>query len=183
MAGATTLVLWSVGIKGRHTSRNRQRAIESAAVPRTDRFARSSSCSCPPSVQYTGTIHCHHSHDRPPACRIRESSYSEIYCQAREYRCGGDGWDSLLGLVGCHGLVTRCAPHRIHQAGRGFASVLMPLVQHAGADAASDSTLGALRRDGFGTGDPLPAPPSGKSSCRALTPGETGGPTIVELVG
>jgi len=51
---------------------------------------------------------------------------------------------------------------------------LMPPVQHASADAASDSTLGALRRNGFGTGDSLLAPPSGKSFCRALTLGERG---------
>jgi hypothetical protein len=53
---------------------------------------------------------------------------------------------------------TTADKNRIHQAGRGFASVLMPLVQHAGADAASDSTLGALRRNGFRTGDSLLAP-------------------------
>ena len=48
---------------------------------------------------------------------------------------------------------------------------LMSLVQHAGADAASDPTLGALWRNGFRTGDSLLAPPSGKSSCRAPTLG------------
>jgi hypothetical protein len=40
------------------------------------------------------------------------------------------------------------------------------------ADAASDSALGALRRNGFGTGNSLLASPSGKSSCRALTLGD-----------
>ena len=44
----------------RHTSRNRQRALESAAVPRTDRFACASSCSGHASVQHTGTIYRHH---------------------------------------------------------------------------------------------------------------------------
>ena len=97
--------------------------------------------------------------------------HSEIHCHSREYRAGGgDRGDSLLGLVvGCDGLAARCAAHSIHQAGRGFASVLMSLVQHAGADAASDSTLDALRRNGFGKGNSLLAPPSGK---RALTIGE-----------
>jgi hypothetical protein len=101
------------------------------------------------------------------ACRVREPSYSEIYCQSREYRAGGGNCrNSLLGLVvGCHGLAARCAAHGIHQAGRGFASLLMSLVQHAGADAASDSALGTLRRNGFGTGNSLLAAPSGKSSC------------------
>jgi predicted PurR-regulated permease PerM len=44
---------------------------------------------------------------------------------------------------------------------------LMSLVQHAGANAASNSTLGALRRNSFGTGTSLLAPASAKSSCRA----------------
>jgi predicted PurR-regulated permease PerM len=35
---------------------------------------------------------------------------------------------------------------------------LMSLVQHAGADATSSSMLGALRRNGFGTGNSLLAP-------------------------
>jgi AI-2E family transporter len=144
----------------RHTSRNRQRALEFAAVPWIDRFACSSFSSGAPSVQHTRTIYCHHSDHSLPACRIREPSHSEIYCQSFEYRAGGgDGWDSLLGLVvGCDGLAARCAAHSIHQAGRGFAPVLMSIVQHAGADTASDSTLGALRRNGFGTGNSLPAP-------------------------
>jgi predicted PurR-regulated permease PerM len=107
MAVATTLVLWSLGMKG--------------AIPLgTDRCACSSSCSGPPSVQHTRTIRRHHSHDPLPPCRIRESPHSEIYCQSREYRAGGgDGGDSLLGLVvGCDGLAARCAPYGIHQAGR-----------------------------------------------------------------
>ena len=82
------------------------------------------------SVQHTGTIYRHHSDDPSSACRVRESSYSEIYCHSREYRAGGgDGWDSLLGLVvGGNGLAARSAAHSIHQAGRGFASVLRLLV-------------------------------------------------------
>src|ERR1019366_6191146 len=100
-----------------------------------------------------------------PASRVRESPDSEVYCQSREYwACGGNGWDSLLGLVvGCDGLAARRTAHSIHQAGRGFASVLMSLVQHAGADAASDSALGALRRNGSGTGYSLLARRSGKA--------------------
>jgi predicted PurR-regulated permease PerM len=43
------------------------------------------------------------------------------------------------------------------------ASVLMSRIQHAGADAASYSTLGAIRRNGFGTDDSLLARPSGKA--------------------
>ena len=100
----------------RHTARYRERALESAALPWTDRFPYSSFSGGAPSVQHTGTIYCHHSHHSRPACRIRESSYSEIYCQSREYRAsGGDDWDSLLGLaVGCDGLAARGAAHSIH---------------------------------------------------------------------
>jgi len=149
----------------RHTSRNRQRTLESAAVPRTDRFTCASSCGGPPSVPHTGTIYCHHSDHSLPACRVRESPDSEIYCHSREYRAGGgDGWDSLLGVVmGCDELVAGCAAHSIRQTGRGFTSLLMSRIQHAGADAASDSTLGAIRRNGFRTGDSLLAPPSRKA--------------------
>ena len=78
-------------------------------------------------------------------------------------------WGWLWG-----GLTARCTAHRIHQAGRGFASVLMSLVEHAGADATSDSALGSLRRNGFGTDNPLLAPPSGKSSRGAPTLGDRG---------
>jgi hypothetical protein len=143
-----------------HTPRDRQRALESAAVPWTDRFACSSLSGGAPSVQHTRTIHCHHSDHSVLAYRLRESSYSKIYCQSLEYRAGGgDGWHSLLGLVvGCDGLAARCTAHSIHQAGRGFASILMSLVQHAGAHSASGSTLGALRRNGLGTGYSIPAP-------------------------
>ena len=48
-------------------------------------------------------------------------------------------------------------------------------------DAASDSTLGALRRNGFGTGTSLPAPPSGKSSCSPARP-RTEGSTIADFI-
>ena len=155
----------------RCTSRHRQRTLEPAAIPWTDRFACASFSSGAPSVQHTGTIYCHHPNDSLPARRIGEFSDSEIYCQSREYRAGGgNGWDSLLGLVmGRDGLAARCTAHSIHQTGRGFASVLMSLVEYAGADAASDSPLGALWRNGFGTGDSLLALPSRESSCRALT--------------
>jgi len=155
------------------TSRNRQRPLKSAAVPRTDLFACASSCSGHPSVQHPGTIYRHHSDDPLPACRVRESSYSEIYCHSREYRAGGgDGWDSLLGLVvGCDGLAAGCAAHSVRQAGRGFASLLMSLIQHVGADAASDSTLGAIRRNECGTGDSLLARPSGNETRRERVTG------------
>jgi hypothetical protein len=66
MAVATTLVLWSLWHQRCHTSRNRQRALESAALPRADRCACSSSCSGAPSVQHTRTIRRHHSHDPLP---------------------------------------------------------------------------------------------------------------------
>lgn len=46
----------------------------------------------------------------------------------------------------------------------------MSLIQHAGADPASDSTLVAIRRDGFGTGDSLLARPSGKAPVVSPTP-------------
>ena len=46
---------------------------------------------------------------------------------------------------------------------------LMSLVQHARADAASDSTLDTLRRNCFGKSNSFLAPPSWKSSCSALT--------------
>ena len=65
--------------------------------------------------------------------------------------------------MGCDGLAARCAAHSIHQTGRGFASVFMSPVQHAGADATSDSALGALQRNGFGAGDSLLTPPRRKS--------------------
>jgi predicted PurR-regulated permease PerM len=63
------------------------------------------------------------------------------------------GW-----LWGCDGLAARWTADSIHQAGRGFAPILMSLVQHAGAHPASGSTLGALRRNRFGTSNPIPAP-------------------------
>jgi predicted PurR-regulated permease PerM len=101
MAGATTLVLWSVGMKGAIPLGIASGLLNllpflglifSLALPH---------CSGPPSVQHTGTICHHHSDDPLPACRVRKSSYSEIYCHSREYRAGGgDGWDSLLG-AGC----------------------------------------------------------------------------------
>src|ERR1700730_12900749 len=78
---------------------------------------------------------------------------------------GGNGWDSLLGLVvGCDGLAAGCAADSARQAGRGFASVLLSLIQHAGGDAASDSALGAIRRNGFGTGGSLLARPAGNET-------------------
>jgi hypothetical protein len=44
----------------------------------------------------------------------------KFIAKSPEYRAGGgDGRNSLLGLVvGCDGLAARCAPHSIHQAGR-----------------------------------------------------------------
>ena len=45
----------------------------------------------------------------------------------------------------------------------------MSLVEHAGADTTSDSALGTLQRNGFGTGNSLSAPPRGKSFNRAPT--------------
>src|ERR1019366_1101982 len=160
--------------KRRHTSRNRQRTLESSAIPRTDRCACASYGGGAPSVQHTGTIYCHHPDDPLPACRVRESPDSEVYCQSREYRAGGgNGGDPLLGLVvGRDGLTPRRTAHSLHQAGRGFASVLMSLVEHAGADATSDSALGSLRRNGFGTDNPLLAPPRGKGFYRAPTLGD-----------
>ena len=91
---------------------------------------------------------------------------------------------NLLPLAwGCDGVAAGCAAHSVRQAGRGFASVLTSLIQHAGADAASDSTLGAIRRNGFGTGDPLLAQPSGKAPV-GVNPGRprTEGSMIAELV-
>jgi len=54
--------------------------------------------------------------------------------------------------------------HSPRQAGRGFASVLMSLIRHAGGDAASDSTLGAVRRNDCGEGDSLLARPLGNET-------------------
>jgi hypothetical protein len=45
----------------------------------------------------------------------------------------------------------------------------MSLVQHAGANATSDSALGAQQRNGFGRCNSLLAPPRRKSFYRALT--------------
>jgi hypothetical protein len=155
--------------EGRHTSRNRQRALESDAVPRIDLLACASHCSGHPAVQHAGTIHRHHSDDPLPACGVSEFSDSEIYCHSRKYRAGGsDRWDSVLGLVvGCDGVAAGCAADGARQAGRGFASVPVSRIQHAGADAASDSTLGAIRRNSFGTRDSLLARPSGIETERA----------------
>jgi hypothetical protein len=173
MAVATTLVLWSVGVKGAIPLGIASGLLN--LLPFLGLIAALAlPCGGPPSIQHTGTIYCHHSDNSLPACRIRECSYSEIYCQSRKHRAGsGDGRNSLLGLVvGCDGLAARCTAHSIHQAGRGFASVLMSLVQHAGADATSDSALGALQRNGFGTSNSLLAPPRGKSFYRAPTLGD-----------
>ena len=150
MAVATTLVLWGMGIKGAIPLGIASGLlnllpflglIASLALPLAAAL-------CAPSVQHTGSIYCHHSDHSRPACRIRESSYSEIYCQSLEYRAGGgDSWDSLLGLVvGCDGLAAGCAAHGIRQAHRGFASILESLIQHASADSSSDSTLDTLQR-------------------------------------
>ena len=97
----------------RRTARNRQWPFESAAVPRPDLFSCASSCSGPTSVQHTRTIYRDHSNDPLPAYRLCEFSFSEIYCQSRQYRAGGGNrWDSVLGLVvGCHGLAAGCAAH------------------------------------------------------------------------
>jgi hypothetical protein len=77
--------------------------------------------------------------------------------------------DQRLFTAHCNGLAARRTAHRIHQASRGFASVLMSLVEHAGADATSDSALGALQRNGFGTGNSLLAPSRGKGFYRTPT--------------
>jgi len=131
--------------------------LKSASVPRTDLFTCAFSCGGHPAVQHTGTVYGHHANNSPAACRVCEPSYSQIYCHSRKYRAGGgDGWDSLLGLVvGCDGLAAGCAAHGIRQAYRGFASILMSLLRHAVTRASSDSTLGAIRRNGFGTGNSL----------------------------
>jgi len=168
MAVATTLMLLGIGMKGRNTPRNRQRPLKSATLSRTDLFACASSGSGPSSVQHTRTIYHHHADDRSPACRICESSYSEIHCHSREYRASGsNGWDSLLGLVvGCDGPAAGCAAHSARQASCGSASVLMSFIQHAGADAASDATLGAIWRNDCGTDDSLFARPPGNETRR-----------------
>jgi hypothetical protein len=173
MALATTLVLWGVGVKGAIPL-----GIASGLLNLLPFLGLIASLALPLAaalLQFsTPGPYCHHCDDSLPARRVGESSYSEIYCKSREYRAGGgNGWDSLLGLVvGCDGLAPRCAAHSIHQAGRGFASVLMSLVQHAGAYATSDSALGALQRNGFGTSNPLLAPPRGKGFHRASTLGD-----------
>jgi predicted PurR-regulated permease PerM len=176
MALATTLVLWSLGVKGAIPLGIASGLlnllpflglIAALALPLAAALLQFST----PGPYIVITLD-----DSLPACRVGESSDSEIYCQSREYRAGGcNGWDSILGLVvGCNGLAARCTAHRIHQASRGFASVLMSLVEHAGADAASDSALGALQRNGFGAGNSLLAPSRGKSFYRTPTLGDCG---------
>jgi len=168
MAVATTLMLLGIGMKGAIPLGNRQRSLKSTAVPRTNLFARASPGSGHPAVQYSGTI-CHHHSDNPPvASRVCESSYSKIYRDSRKYRAGGgDGWDSLLGLVvGCDGLAAGCAAHGIRQAHRGFAPVPKSLIQRARTRASSDSTLAAIRRNGVGPGDSLLARPPGSQTRR-----------------
>jgi predicted PurR-regulated permease PerM len=174
MAVATTLVLLGIGMKGAIPL-----GIASGLLNLLPFLGLIASLALPLAaalLQFNtpGPLYCHYSDHSLPACRFREPSYSEIYRQSREYRAGGgDDWDSLLGLVvGRDGLAAGRTAHSVREAGRGFASVLVSPVQHAGADAASDSALGALRRNGFGTGNSLLASPSGKSSCRALTLGD-----------
>jgi predicted PurR-regulated permease PerM len=162
MAVATTLVLWSVGMKGAIPL-----GIASGLLNLLPFLGLIAALALPLAaalLQFSRSIHCHHCDHSPAAYRVCESSYSEIYRQSREYRAGGgDGWDSLLGLVvGRDGLAACGTAHSIHQGRRGFASVLTSLVEHAGADATADSALGALQRNGFGTGNPLLAPSSGK---------------------
>ena len=62
----------------------------------------------------------------------------EIYRHPREHRAGcSDDWDPVLGLVvGCHGFTAGCAAHSTGEANRGLTSVLVPLLQHVGADPA-----------------------------------------------
>jgi hypothetical protein len=62
-----------------------------------------------------------------------------------------------------------------------FAKIRWSVFTQAGSDAASDLTLGALRRNGLGTGNSFLAPPSWKSSGSAQTLGEPG-TMIAELV-
>src|ERR1700693_4386341 len=88
MAAATTLVLWSVGMKGAVPLGIASGLLNLLPFTRTDRCTCSSSCSGPPSVQHTGTIHRHRSHGPLPTYRIRERSYSEIHCHSREYWAG-----------------------------------------------------------------------------------------------
>src|ERR1700680_188417 len=72
MAVATTLVLWGVGIKGAIPL-----GIVSGLLNLLPFLGLISALALPlaPALlqfKHTGTIHCHHSHDPLPACRIRE---------------------------------------------------------------------------------------------------------------
>jgi hypothetical protein len=148
--------------------RYRQRALKSAAVSRTDLFACAPSRGGCPAVQYAGPIYRHHPDNSSAACRVCESSYSQIHCHSGEYRAGGgDGWDSLLGLVmGCDGLAAGCAAYRVCQARCGLASILRSLLEHAGTGASPNSTLGAIQRNRLGSGDSLFAWPPPRSAIR-----------------
>ena len=80
-----------------------------------------------------------------------------------------------MGLVmGCDGFVAGCSAHSLRQVGRGFASVLISSFQLAGVEAASDSPLGAIRRNGFGAGDSLFPRPSGSETLMELMTGPGG---------
>ena len=70
-------------------------------------------------------------------------------------------WGWLWGVMG---LLLAVPLTALRQTYRGFASVLMSLIQHVGADAASDATLGALWRNDCGADDPLLARSSRESS-------------------
>jgi hypothetical protein len=71
-------------------------------------------------------------------------------------------WGWLWGVVGLLLAVPLTAFIKLVAE---FASFLMSLVRYAGADTASDSTLGTRWRNGFETGNSLLAVQSGKSSC------------------
>jgi hypothetical protein len=171
MALATTLVLWGIGVTGAIPLGIASGLLNLLPFLGLIASACTSFSSGAPSVQHTGTIYCHHPDDSFPACRVRESPDSEIYCQSREYRAGGgDGWDSLLGLVvGCDGLAACSAARSIHQAGRGFASVLYVICRTCWRLRHVRLRVGCASAKRLWNGQSLTCAQSGKSSRRAPT--------------
>jgi hypothetical protein len=71
-------------------------------------------------------------------------------------------WGWLWGVMG----LLLAAAHGIRHAHHGFASILKSLIQRARTGASSDSTLGAIRRNGFAPGDSLLARLPGSQTWR-----------------
>ena len=77
------------------------------------------------------------------------------------------------------GFAAGCPAYSARQDGRGFASIPMSFIQHAGPDPAPDSPLGAIRRNDCGTDDFLLARRSGNETWRERVTGWRGKFTVI----